>query len=307
LDKSHIMPDNFRRIDPKQTAIKDLHQFMVGAIAPRPIAFASTIDEAGVANLAPYSFFNAFSSNPPILVFSSNRRVKGNTTKDTLHNVFTNGEVVINVVNYDIVQQMAIASISYPSDVSEFAKSGLTPIASEQIRPFRVKESPVQMECKVKEIITLGENGGAGHLIICDVLCMHIAESVIDDRNRLDPHKLDLVGRLGRAYYVRASGNALFTVAQDQEIIALGFDQLPEHIRKSPILTGNEIGLIAGLTQLPDADAVAQIIAESAELQNLIADTAPQSAARQQALHQFARPFIQSGDLNKAAAVLLCW
>lgn len=174
------------RIIPEETQTKDLHQFLVGSIAPRPIAFVSTVDEEGNPNLAPYSFFNAFSSNPPILVFSSNRRVSNNTTKDTLSNVMATKEVVINVVNYDIVRQMAVTSVEFPTDINEFEKAGLTTIASEKVKPFRVKESPVQMECKVKEIITLGDHGGAGHLILCEVVMMHIAEHVVDDNNRIN-------------------------------------------------------------------------------------------------------------------------
>jgi flavin reductase (DIM6/NTAB) family NADH-FMN oxidoreductase RutF len=294
-----------KTIIPAETEIKDLHQFIVGAIAPRPIAFASTINENGQTNLAPYSFFNAFSSNPPILVFSSNRKVKGNTTKDTLHNVEKTGEVVINVVNYDIVQQMAIASVSYPSEVSEFDKSGLTPLPSRFVKPPRVKESPVQFECKVKEIITLGEHGGAGHLIICEVLCIHINEQVIDDKNRIDPHKLDLVGRLGRAYYVRASGNALFTVAQDQEIIALGFDKIPQHIKNSKILTGNQIGLIAGLFNVPTAAEIADFAEKNIVLTKILALKHENPAEFEQQLHVFAQQLIIDKQIEDAFKVLL--
>jgi len=294
-----------KTIIPNEIEIKDLHQFIVGAIAPRPIAFASTVNENGQTNLAPYSFFNAFSSNPPILVFSSNRKVKGNTTKDTLHNVQTNGEVVINVVNYDIVQQMAIASVSYPSDISEFDKSGLTPIASQFVKPARVKESPVQFECKVKEIITLGEHGGAGHLIICEVVCIHINENVIDERNRIDPNKLDLVGRLGRAYYVRASGNALFTVAQDQEIIALGFDKLPNHIKNSSVLTGNQIGLIAGLTKFPTEEEIADFGRNTPALAPILGLKTNSESNFYQQLHLLAQQFILKNELEAAFKTLL--
>lgn len=258
-----------RTIDPKNIPTRDLHQFLLGAVAPRPIAFASTINDDGVANLAPYSFFNAFSSNPPIVVFSSNRRVSDNTTKDTLHNIETNKEVVINVVNHAIVRQMAVTAIQFDSAVSEFSKSGLTPIASDLVKPFRVKESPVHLECKVKEIITLGESGGAGHLIICDVVKMHISEDVIDENNRIDPHKIDLVGRMGRAYYTRASGNAIFTVVQPVTKVALGYDQLPEHIKQSSVLTGNDIGRLAGLYTLPTEDEMTAVRQEP-EVKNFI-------------------------------------
>lgn len=238
-------------IDPKATPIKDLHQFMVGAIAPRPIAFVSTVDEEGRPNLAPYSFFNAFSSNPPILIFSSNRRVKDNTTKDTLSNVLATREVVINVVNYPIVRQMALASGRFAKGVSEFEKAGFTTLPSDLVKPFRVKESPIHFECKVADVITLGEQGGAGHLVICHVLRIHIDEAVVDEHNRIDPHRLDLMGRLGRAYYVRASGPAIHSIFQSEDEVPIGYDQLPDRIRRSTVLTGNELSKLAGLTTIP--------------------------------------------------------
>ena len=218
---------NMLVIDPKTTSTRDFHQYLLGAVAPRPIAFASTIDEDGTPNIAPYSFFNAFSSNPPVLVFSSNRKVTNNTTKDTLHNIEKTREVVINVVSYQIVRQMAVTSIEFPTGVSEFEKAGLTPIPSDLVKPFRVKESPVHMECTVKNIITLGEHGGAGHLIICDVVRMHVDENVVDENGRINPHKIDLMGRMGRAYYVRASGEAIHTIFQPVTRISIGYNQLP--------------------------------------------------------------------------------
>ena len=293
-----------RSLNPSDLHIKDLHQFIVGAIAPRPIAFASTIDENGVPNLAPYSFFNAFSSNPPILVFSSNRRVQGNTTKDTLHNVEKNGEVVINVVNYDIVKQMTIASVNYAPGVSEFEKSGLTPIPSDMVKPPRVKESPVQFECKVKEIITLGEHGGAGHLVICEVLKLHIRESVIDEKNRIDPNKLDLVGRLGRAYYVRASGDALFTLFQEPEQMALGFDKLPDSVRKSPYLSGNELACIASLTEFPTAEDVQKVLEEDDELKEILANDKGHEDILYRDLHRYAERAIKQ-EANRLAFCIL--
>ena len=261
---------SMRIITPGEIETKDLHQFIVGAIAPRPVAFASTMDENGVANIAPYSFFNAFSSNPPILVFSSNRTVKNNTTKDTLHNIQKSKEVVINVVNYSMVRQMAIASISYPASVDEFEKAGLTPVAADLVKPFRIKESPVQFECKVQDIHTLGEHGGAGHLIICKVERIHIAEDVIDHRGRIDPHRLDLVGRLGRAHYVRASGDALFEVYQAPAKIALGFDQLPEHILKSDVFTGNDLAQFAGQMEFPLPEDIEEIMMMDANINNML-------------------------------------
>jgi len=240
-----------RKIIPGEISTKDLHQYIIGSVSPRPIAFVSTLDENGIENLAPYSFFNAFSSNPPIVVFSSNRRVSDNTTKDTLHNVRVSRECVVNVVPYGIVRQMSLSSVEFPSSVSEFIKVGLTPEPSETVKAPRVLESPVNMECKVKDIIPLGEHGGAGHLIIGEVTLISVSESVIHG-DRLDPNKLDLVGRMGRNYYVRASGDAVMEIYQSVTEIPLGFDGLPKHIRESKILTGNDIASIASLKILPD-------------------------------------------------------
>lgn len=249
-------------IDPKEIATKDLHQFMLAAVAPRPIAFASTIGLDGISNLAPYSFFNAFSSNPPIVIFSSNRRVANNTTKDTLKNVQDTGEVVINVVSHSIVRQMAITSVEFGPEVNEFVKAGFTPLPSELIRPYRVAESPVQMECKVEQIIPLGEGGGAGNLIVCRIVLMHISEAVLNDKGRIDPHKIDLMGRMGRFYYARASGAAIEEIVQEVNVMVVGFDGLPTAIRHSKILTGNNLGQLAGLTALPSLEEAAALLAQ---------------------------------------------
>ena len=259
-----------RIITPGTLPTKDLHQYMIGAVAPRPIAFVSTIDEKGEDNLAPYSFFNAFSSNPPIVVFSSNRRVSNNTTKDTLHNIEINKELVVNVVNYNIVRQMSISSAEYPSGVDEFVKSGLTKAQASIVKAKLVAESPVNMECRVKDIIALGDQGGAGHLIICDVLCMHIDENVLDG-DRIDPHKIDLMGRMGRTYYVRASGNAVSSIYQPVTDLPVGFDALPSYITSNNHLTGNQIAMMAGLNTLPSIDSfvpitTAQMGANEAEI-----------------------------------------
>jgi flavin reductase (DIM6/NTAB) family NADH-FMN oxidoreductase RutF len=240
-------------IEPSSIPTKDFHQYLLGAVAPRPIAFASTISLDGIANLAPYSFFNAFSSNPPILIFSSNRRVANNTTKDTLRNVEDTGEVVINVVPHSLVRQMTLASIEYPSHISEFEKAGLTPLPSEKIKPFRVAESPIQMECKVTKIMPLGDDGGAGNLIICNIVMMHIAEEVLTN-GRIDPDKIDLMGRMGRLYYVRASGKAVSEINQDVTSMGIGFDGLPKNIRQSKVLTGNQLAQLAALEQWPSEE-----------------------------------------------------
>lgn len=258
-------------IDPFSIPTKDLHQFMVGAVAPRPIAWVSTIDEDGKPNLAPYSFFNAFSSNPPIVVFSSNRRVSDNTTKDTLYNIEKTGEVVVNMVNYDLVRQMAVTGVEFPKGVNEFEKAGLTMLPSDIIKPFRVKESPVHFECKVDKIIALGDKGGAGHLIICNIVRIHISENVVEENNRINPHKLDLVGRLGRAYYTRVKGDSIFTVAQSQTDIVIGFDALPNSIRESKIFTGNNIGALAGLLDFPLKEKVLALKENNTEIQKIVA------------------------------------
>ncbi|MEO0008209.1 MAG: hypothetical protein RJA20_2405 [Bacteroidota bacterium] len=288
------------RIDPNEIATKDLHQFIVGAVAPRPIAFASTISTDGIHNLAPYSFFNAFSSNPPLLIFSSNRRVSNNTTKDTLKNVQDTGQVVINVVSHSIVRQMAIAGVEYGPEVDEFKKAGLTPIPSELVRPPRVAESPVQMECVVEQILPLGESGGAGNLIICRIVLMHIAEEVLNDKGRIDPHKIDLMGRLGRFYYVRASGAAIEEIVQEATTMGVGFDGLPEAVRFSPVLTGNHLGMLAGLPVLPTLEEAMASLAHDAR--------AHAAAGNREALQIYAREALDQGNipLGAALAVVSC-
>lgn len=284
------------KIDPTRIATKDLHQFILGAVAPRPIAFASTISTDGVPNLAPYSFFNAFSSNPPILIFSSNRRVANNTTKDTLKNAEDTGEVVINVVSHHIVRQMAVASIEYGAEVNEFEKAGFTPLPSEMVKPFRVAESPVHMECKVEKILPLGEMGGAGNLVVCRIVLMHIAESVLNEKGRIDPHKIDLMGRMGRFYYVRASGAAIEEIEQAVTVIGIGFDGLPPGIRDSRILTGNNLGQLAGLPALPDTAEAMALAATDARVQQILSG---KNSIRE--LHAYAKEALDRNDLQLGA------
>lgn len=287
-----------RIIDPAVTPTKDLHQYLLGVVSPRPIAFVSTVDEAGVPNLAPYSFFNCFSSNPPTLVFSSNRRVANNTTKDTLHNIEVTREVVINAVSYSIVRQMAVTSIEYPHEVSEFEKAGLTPIPSDLVKPFRVKESPAQLECIVDQIITLGNEGGAGHLIICKVVRMHLNEDILDEKDRINPHKIDLMGRMGRAFYVRASGEAVHKIFQPINQLGIGFDALPDHIRNSDILTGNNLGILAGMAQAPTKEEVLAIKSEKLVQKALVADDPIQ------ALHLLAQKELSKENRDQAAKIV---
>ncbi len=286
-------------IDPQDIPQKDLHQFILGSVAPRPIAFVSTLDEEGRQNLAPYSFFNAFSSNPPIVVFSSNRRGSNNTTKDTLENVRKSGECVINSVNYSMVRQMAVASVEFPTGVSEFHKTGLTPVASDIVKPPRVLESPSAMECIVQDIITLGDGGGAGHLIICKVVRMHVAKNVLTDRNRIDPNKMDLMGRMGRAYYVRCNGPAIHTIVQEYLPVTIGYDQLPNSIKSSSVLTGNDLGKLAGQVALPSEEN----ISAAAQMAEVHAALSQKHSAT--TLHYLAKTFLDRGEVEKGFSILM--
>ena len=239
-----------KTIDPKALSTAALHGYMLGAVTPRPIAFASTIDVDGNVNLSPFSFFNVFSANPPIMIFSPARRGRDNTTKHTYENVLQVKEVVINIVNYDIVQQMSLSSTEYGKGVNEFEKAGLTPLASQTIKPPRVAESPVQFECRVNEVISLGTEGGAGNLVICEVLKMHINEAILDADGKIDPVKLDAVSRMGGNWYGRAK-QGMFEVPKPLSRLGIGFDQLPETIRTSKLLTGNDLAMLANVEVLP--------------------------------------------------------
>lgn len=285
--------------NPKDLPTAQLHQYLVSSVAPRPIAFASTVDENGNPNLAPYSFFNVFSSNPPIMVFSSNRKVSDNTTKDTLHNIEKTREVVINVVPHEIVRQMAVASVSFSSDINEFEKSGLTPIASDVVKAFRVKESPVQFECVVKEILPLGNERGAGHLIICEIVRLHLAEHIFDEEGRIDPQKINLVGRLGRAFYTKASGNAIFKVFQPVPKLVIGYDALPQNIKNSQVLTGNNLGQLAGLFELPALNDIEALLQKPAIQKLKLAEN------QTIALHQLAKAELDKENTIYAAKLLL--
>ncbi|MFN0212981.1 MAG: flavin reductase family protein [Saprospiraceae bacterium] len=285
-------------IDPTQIATKDLHQYMLAAVAPRPIAFASTISKDGIPNLAPYSFFNAFSSNPPILIFSSNRRVANNTTKDTLKNVEDTGEVVINVVSHSISRQMALTSIEYGPEIDEFVKAGFTPLPSERIKPYRVAESPVQMECVVDRILPLGDDGGAGNLIFCKIVLMHIAEEILTETGRIDPHKIDLMGRMGRFYYARASGAAVEEIVQEVTRIGIGFDGLPPAIRHSKVLTGNNLAHLASLPALPSKEEAMTLVGNDPHVQKVLSGAASKSE-----LHAYAKEFLDKNDVLRGAAL----
>lgn len=291
------------RVDPSAIATKDLHQYILGAVAPRPIAFASTISTEGLPNLAPFSFFNAFSSNPPLLIFSANRRVANNTTKDTLKNVQDTGEVVINVVTHSISRQAALTSVEWGPEVNEFEKAGLTPLASELVKPFRVAESPVQMECKVEQILPLGDLGGAGNLIFCRIVLMHIAEEVLTNTGRIDPHKIDLMARMGRFYYARASGSAITEIVQEVNAFGVGFQGLPEGLRHSKVLTGNHLAQFAALTTLPSREEVSSWAA--ADQHALLLTSHNNGSDPRTPWHEYARMLLEAGDVTGAARAAL--
>ncbi|TAE11584.1 MAG: flavin reductase family protein [Bacteroidetes bacterium] len=253
-----------KTVNPKEVSTVEFHQILLGAVAPRPIAFASTIDAQGNVNLSPFSFYNAFGANPPILIFSPARRVRDNTTKHTLENVREVPEVVINAVNFSMVEQMSLASTEYDKGVNEFVKAGLTEVPSSLVKPPRVLESPVSFECKVLQIIETGTEGGAGNLIVCEVVLAHIHESVLNDKGGIDVRKIDLVARLGGDWYCRASG-ALFEVEKPLVKKGIGIDQIPDAIRLSNVLTGNNLGKLGNVETLP-TEAELEAFKNSAEM-----------------------------------------
>lgn len=286
-----------KTIDPSQITTPELHGWLLGAIGPRPIAFASTMDEEGHVNLSPFSFFNVFSANPPILIFSPARRVRGNTTKHTLDNALTTGQVVINVVSYAMVQQMSLASCEYAQGINEFTKAGFTEVASEVVAPPRVKESPVSFECEVTDVQPLGTEGGAGNLIFCEVKRLHIDTSVIDDNGKIDPKKIDLVARMGGNWYARAQGEALFEIPKPLASLGMGIDQLPPTIKNSKVLTGNELAQLAGVDALPQPNPhnlpkeVKAILASGTQVE--------------ERLHQLAKGYLAKNNIAQAWQILL--
>ena len=281
-------------IDPKEISTGKLHGYLLGAVAPRPIAFASTIDENGNPNLSPFSFFNVFGSNPPTMIFSPARRVRGNTTKHTLQNVEKIKEVVINVVNYKIVQQMSLSSTEYPQGVNEFVKAGFTMLPSDLVKPFRVAESPVQFECKVKDIIYTGDEGGAGNLIICEVVKIHIQDEVLDESGNIDQHKIDLVARAGGSYYSRAR-DGFFEIPKPISTLGIGVDSIPAEIRNSDVLTGNNLGMLGNVESLPNNGDVDNFAKEHPELIGL----------EMVKKHTFAQQYLDNNDTVSAWKVLL--
>jgi flavin reductase (DIM6/NTAB) family NADH-FMN oxidoreductase RutF len=284
-------------IDPKEIPVPKLQSYLQASVSPRPIAFVSSIDHEGHVNLSPFSFFNMYSMNPPILVFSPSRRVRNNTTKHTLENVLEVPEVVINMVNYQMVQQTSLASCEYPKGVNEFVKAGFTELKSSLVKPPRVGESHVSFECKVNQVIPLGNEGGAGNLVICEVLLIHLDDAVLDEQGRVDPNKMDSVARMGSDYYARASGEAVFTVPKPNEKIGIGIDAIPKYIRHSKILTGNDLGMLGNIEKLPDAESVEQF-----KLSNQFAETYALDTDKK---HQLAQRFLAEGNVEAAWKVLL--
>ncbi len=267
------MPNTMSIFDPSELQPHILHRLLLTAVAPRPIALASTIDSKGNPNLSPFSCFNVFGVNPSTLIFSPSRSGRNNKLKDTCLNVIEVPEVVINIVNYAMLEQMNLSSSEFPKGVNEFIKSGFTPVESSTIKPFRVKESPIQLECKVRQVIETGNGPGAANLIICEVLLIHVNANVIDKNGMPDTRKLDLIGRLGADYYVRANGKALFTLPKPSEQLAIGVDALPENIRMSNVLTGNDLGKLGSVSVFPSAMDVKKY-RSSEEFRKLLANAA---------------------------------
>ena len=266
--------NGYLRIDPAEITPNKLNGYMLGAIGPRPVAFASTLDSQGNPNLSPFSFFNTFGINPPILIFSPSRRGRDNTVKHTYENIKETMEVVINVVSYRMVRQANLASSQYPKETNEFLKAGFTMEPSEKVKPFRVKESPVQFECRVMQIIETGDQGYAGNLMICKVELMHLDRSILNEEGRIDPHKIDLVGRMGGNFYCRASGDALFEVPMPVDYTGIGIDLLPEPVRNSRILSGNDLGKLGTLRSLPPMEEV-NLILDLPEVSEIIKSDLP--------------------------------
>jgi flavin reductase (DIM6/NTAB) family NADH-FMN oxidoreductase RutF len=290
----------------KSIAIKDIspaaaQNFLQHAVAPRPICFASTIDLNGNVNLSPFSFFNLFSTNPAVVVFSPSRRARDNTTKHTLENILEVPEVAVNIVSYDILQQVSLASCEYPKGTDEFTKAGFTKEPSQIIKPPRVKESPVQLECKVLEVKPLGTEGGAGNLVIAQVLMIHINENVLNVSGNIDQTKLDLAARLGGNWYTRANASTIFELEKPNTHLGIGIDSLPENIRTSKILTGNNLGQLANVSELPFVDPAF----EDDKLKNIFQYYSVDPEEMEKELHSYAKELLSAGKVKDAWQVLL--
>lgn len=280
-------------LNPKDLTVAQVHQYLLGAVGPRPICFASTIDKSGKPNLAPFSFFNVFSANPPIAIFSPARSGRTGATKDTYDNIKEVPECVINIVNYNMVYQTSLASSPYPKGTSEFEKAGFTQLTSEKVKPFRVKESPVQLECKVNQVIELGQEGGAGNLVICEVVMIHVSEDVLDANKGIDQKKIDLVARMGGNWYCRAHGDALFEIEKPLTTIGIGVDQIPAAIKNSNVFTGNNLGQLGNVEQLPTKEEIDSYKSTLDKFSN------------NDELHKFAKTLLEGGKVKEAWMALL--
>jgi flavin reductase (DIM6/NTAB) family NADH-FMN oxidoreductase RutF len=288
-------------LDLKDLKPVEKQYYLQHVIAPRPICFASTIDKDGNVNLSPFSFFNLFSSNPPIVVFSPARRVRDNTTKHTLENVLEVPEVVINIVTYDMVQQQSLASCEFAKEVNEFVKAGFTEEPASLVRPPMVKESKAKLECKVIEVKPLGTEGGAGNLVICEVLCIHINDELLDENNKIDQRKLHHVARLGGDWYCVVNEDNLFKVPKPNTQLGIGVDALPENIRQSKILTGNDLGHLANVHEMP----VINPGFDDAHLKQIIQYYSINPEEMEKELHLYAQKLLKQGDTEAAWQVLL--
>ena len=284
--------------EPKDLSTQKLHSYLLSAVSPRPIALASTVDKDGCSNLSPFSFFNVFSSNPPILIFSPSRRVRDNSKKHTLENAEEVREVVINVVNYDMVQQVSLSSTEYAKGINEFEKAGLTMLKSDIVKPFRVAESPIQFECKINDIINLGTEGGAGNLIICEIVKFHVADEVLDENNVIIQEKLDLVARAGGDYYNRAK-KGFFEIPKPNQKLGIGVDAIPEQVRNSMILTGNDLGMLGNIEKLPTEDEIDKFIKNVSERYPNI------TMMTHREKHKIAHNYLSYGDIESAWKLLL--
>lgn len=289
----------YKTLNPANIPHAELHKLMLGSIAPRPIAFASTIDAEGRPNLSPFSFFNAFGVNPSTILFSPSRRGRDNTTKDTFDNIRQVPEVVINAVTYSMVEQVSLASTEFPKGVNEFEKSGFTPLASEKVKPFRVMESPVQWECKVRQVIETGTGGGAANLVVCEVLLVHVNKNVLNDEGLIDTRKIDLVGRMGGDYYVRAHGNALFEVEKPLSKPAIGIDSLPFNLKNSPLLTGNELGRLGSVEQIPSETELNEARLND-DIRSILDNEIMTREAKMEKLHNLVRQKLAEGKKKEA-------
>lgn len=291
----------FKSFKLKDIESRDAQNFLKHAIAPRPICFASTIDKDGNVNLSPFSYFNLFSGNPPVVIFSVLRRVRNNTTKHTLENVLEVPEVAINIVDYQMIQQVSLSSCEYAKGTDEFTKAGFTKEPSQLIKPPRVKESPVQLECKVLEVKSLGTEGGAGQLIICEVLMMHIDENILNEQGKIDQRKLHHVARLGGNWYAKISKENLFEIEKPNVELGIGFDNLPPSIRNSKILTGNDLGQLANVHEIPEINPAF----DDQNLKNIFQYFSTDPVEMERELHLYAASLLNQGKVSEAWQILL--